>query len=214
MLKHYPSLRFVQSNETIPTLCFRRYVGLPVACFRDFLAAAVRSIRELDSSLSRPQRFNSFRMLLWVCVAVVAALTLLRCMFIVTIDLRVDEAYYWTWSKENVISYLDHPPLIAWLIRLSTSVFGDTNFGVRFPALLSMALMQVLLASIVWRIVRDLRYVVAVMLMPEASLAYGLGMAKITPDIALIPCELVALHSDFDRLGPAVRLAPAGVSDQ
>jgi hypothetical protein len=25
---------------------------------------------------------------------------------------------------------------------------------------------------------------------------------------------LVALHSDFDRLGPAVRLAPAGVSDQ
>ena len=26
--------------------------------------------------------------------------------------------------------------------------------------------------------------------------------------------QLVALHSDFDRLGPAVRLAPAGVSDQ
>jgi hypothetical protein len=25
---------------------------------------------------------------------------------------------------------------------------------------------------------------------------------------------LVALHIDFDRLGPAVRLAPAGVSDQ
>ena len=25
---------------------------------------------------------------------------------------------------------------------------------------------------------------------------------------------LVALHSDFDRLGPAIRLAPAGVSDQ
>lgn len=26
--------------------------------------------------------------------------------------------------------------------------------------------------------------------------------------------DLVALHSDFDRLGPAVRLAPAGVLDQ
>jgi hypothetical protein len=26
--------------------------------------------------------------------------------------------------------------------------------------------------------------------------------------------ELVALHSDFDKLGPAVRLAPAGISDQ
>lgn len=26
--------------------------------------------------------------------------------------------------------------------------------------------------------------------------------------------EVLALHSDFDRLGPAVRLALAGVSDQ
>jgi hypothetical protein len=29
-----------------------------------------------------------------------------------------------------------------------------------------------------------------------------------------VSANLVALHSDFDRLGPAVRLAPAGVSDQ
>jgi 4-amino-4-deoxy-L-arabinose transferase-like glycosyltransferase len=125
----------------------------------------------------------------------VTALTLLRFIFVETIDLRVDEAYYWTWSKENVISFLDHPPLIAWLIRLSTLVFGDTNFGVRLPGLLSMALMQLLLGNIVWRTVRDLRYVVAVILMTEASLAYGLGMAKITPDIALIPCELAMLWS-------------------
>jgi 4-amino-4-deoxy-L-arabinose transferase-like glycosyltransferase len=94
-----------------------------------------------------------------------------------------------------VISYLDHPPMIAWLIRLSTWVFGDTNFGVRFPGLLAMSLMQLLLGSIVWQIVRDARSVIAVVLMTEASLAYGLGMAKITPDIALIPCELAMLWS-------------------
>ncbi len=122
-------------------------------------------------------------------------LTLLRCLFVTTVDLRVDEAYYWTWSKENVASYLDHPPLIAWLIRLSTSVFGDTNFGVRFPGLLAMALMQSLLGTVAWRILRDARYVVAVVLMTEASLAYGLGMAKITPDVALIPCELAMFGS-------------------
>jgi 4-amino-4-deoxy-L-arabinose transferase-like glycosyltransferase len=128
-------------------------------------------------------------------VTTIVALTVTRCLFIATIDLRVDEAYYWTWSKENVISYLDHPPLIAWLIRLSTSVFGDTNFGVRFPGLLAMLLMQLLLGGIVWRVVRDLRYVAAVVLMTEASLAYGLGMVKIAPDIALIPCELAMLGS-------------------
>src|SRR4051794_21438809 len=121
---------------------------------------------------------------------IVAALTVMRGIFAMTIELRVDEAYYWTWSKEHVISFLDHPPLIAWLIRFSTSILGDTNLGVRFPGLLAMALTQLLLADIVWRMVRDLRYVAAVILMTEAALAYGLGMAKITPDVALIPCEL------------------------
>jgi 4-amino-4-deoxy-L-arabinose transferase-like glycosyltransferase len=126
---------------------------------------------------------------------IVVALTIARGIFATTVDLRVDEAYYWTWSKENVLSYLDHPPLIAWLIRLSRDLFGDTNFGVRFPGLLAMALMQLLLGGIVGRVLRDLRCVIAVVLMTEASLAYGLGMAKITPDVALVPCELAMLWS-------------------
>jgi TolB-like protein len=37
----------------------------------------------------------------------------------------------------------------------------------------------------------------------------------VTKALSMAPQHaLVALHSDFDRLGPAVRLAPAGVSDQ
>jgi len=138
-----------------------------------------------------------------LCVAVVAVLTVLRVIFAVTIELRVDEAYYWTWSKESVISFLDHPPLIAWFIRFGTALFGDSNFGVRFPGLLSMLLMQVLLADIVWRVVRDWRYVVAVVLMTEASPDYGLLMAKLAPDSALIPCELIMIWS-------LVRLAKSG----
>jgi len=141
------------------------------------------------------RRFTATKTLFWACVAIVVAVTILRGIFITTIDLRVDEAYYWTWSKEDVISYLDHPPMIAWLIRLSTSIFGDTNFGVRFPGLLAMSLMQVLLGAIVWRILRDIRSVIAIVLMTEATLAFGLGMARITPDVALIPCELAMVWS-------------------
>ena len=178
-MKHYSVFGFVQKNETLQAGQSQRNIKLPGAAKCRF----------------GQQRFNSVNILLCVCVATAVALTIIRCIFVTTVDLRVDEAYYWTWSKENVISYLDHPPLIAWLIRLSTSIFGDTNFGVRFPSLLAMSLMQLLLGSIVWRILRDLRYVVAVVLMTEASVAYGLGMAKITPDIALIPCELAMLWS-------------------
>ena len=119
--------------------------------------------------------------------ALIAGMTALRLIYANAIDLRTDEAYYWTWSKENVLSFLDHPPMIAWLIRLSTAVFGDTNLGVRFPGILAMLATQGLLADIVWRITRDFRSVIIVVLMMEASLYYGLLMAKVSPDVALIP---------------------------
>ncbi|MBI5319764.1 MAG: glycosyltransferase family 39 protein [Bradyrhizobium sp.] len=138
-----------------------------------------------------------------LCMAVVAGLTVLRAIFATTIELRVDEAYYWTWSREGVVSFLDHPPLIAWFVRLGTALFGDSNFGVRFPGLVAMLVMQVLLADIVWRVVRDWRYVIAAVLMTEAAPHYGLMMAKIAPDTALIPCELAMIWS-------LVRLAQSG----
>ncbi len=74
------------------------------------------------------------RQLLAVC-ALIALLTAMRAIYAGVIELRTDEAYYWTWSKESVLSFLDHPPMIAWFIRFGTAIFGDTNFGVRFAGL-------------------------------------------------------------------------------
>jgi 4-amino-4-deoxy-L-arabinose transferase-like glycosyltransferase len=122
-----------------------------------------------------------------VAIALIAAMTVMRAIYASLIDLRTDEAYYWTWSKEDVLSFLDHPPMIAWFIRLGTAVFGDTNFGVRFAGILAMLVTQLLLADIVRRVTHDLRAIVLAILMPEAALYYGLLMAKVSPDIALIP---------------------------
>jgi 4-amino-4-deoxy-L-arabinose transferase-like glycosyltransferase len=125
---------------------------------------------------------------LWLAViALVAALTIMRGVYAGLTDLRTDEAYYWTWSKENVLSFLDHPPMVAWFIRFGTAIFGDTNFGVRFAGLLAMLATQLLLADIVWRVTRDVRAVAIAVLMMEASLYYGLLMTKVSPDMPLIP---------------------------
>ena len=53
-----------------------------------------------------------------MAVVVIAAMTALRIAYAQLMELRTDEAYYWTWSKEHALSFLDHPPMIAWLIRL------------------------------------------------------------------------------------------------
>ena len=143
------------------------------------------TIASPDCSLPKPDS-SALRQLLAVA-ALIAAMTVLRLTYASLLDLRTDEAYYWTWSKENVLSFLDHPPMIAWFIRFGTAIFGDTNLGVRFAGILAMLVTQLLLADIVRRVTHDVRAVVIVLLFPEAALYYGLLMAKVSPDVALIP---------------------------
>ena len=124
----------------------------------------------------------------WLAVAaLIAAMTVMRVIYACVIDLRTDEAYYWTWSKENVLCFLDHPPMIGWFIRFGTLIFGDTNLGVRFAGIVAMLVTQLLLADVVRRVTHDARAIALAVLMPEAALYYGLLMAKVSPDVALIP---------------------------
>jgi 4-amino-4-deoxy-L-arabinose transferase-like glycosyltransferase len=130
-----------------------------------------------------------------VAIIVIAAMTALRIAYASLIDLRTDEAYYWTWSKEHVLSFLDHPPMIAWFIRFGTAIFGDTNLGVRFGGIVAMTVTQLLLADIVRRVTHDIRAIVFAVLMPEAALYYGLLMSKVAPDVALIPFAVAMMWS-------------------
>jgi len=138
-----------------------------------------------------------------VAALVIAAMTVLRIVYASAIELRTDEAYYWTWSKEGALSFLDHPPGIAWLIRFGTLIFGDTTLGVRFGGIVAMLVTQCLLADIVRRLTHDVRAIAVAVLMPEAALYYGLLMAKVAPDVAMIPFAVAMMWS-------LVRLAQSG----
>jgi 4-amino-4-deoxy-L-arabinose transferase-like glycosyltransferase len=150
-----------------------------------------------------PTHPDTARRNLLAVVALIALLTCMRVVYASVIDLRTDEAYYWTFSKENVLCFLDHPPMIAWFIRFGTAIFGDTNFGVRFAGLVAMLASQLLLADIVRRVTHDIRAVILAVLMMEAALYYGLLMAKVAPDIAMIPFALAMIWA-------LVRLAESG----
>jgi hypothetical protein len=51
------------------------------------------------------------------------------------IDLSGDEAQYWEWSRALDWSYYSKGPLVAYVIRASTAVFGSEMWAVRLPAL-------------------------------------------------------------------------------
>ena len=59
-------------------------------------------------------------------------LTLIRLALLPTTDLEFDEAHYWLWSQHLAPAYFSKGPGVAFVIRASTAVFGDNEFGVRF----------------------------------------------------------------------------------
>ena len=66
--------------------------------------------------------------------------SLLRIFYAGTFLLVPDEAYYWQWSRYLSLGYHDHPPMIAWTIKLATMVLGQTETAVRLPTILALAL--------------------------------------------------------------------------
>src|SRR5882724_10529442 len=52
------------------------------------------------------------------------------------IDLSGDEAQYWDWSRALDWSYYSKGPLVAYIIRASCAIFGETMPAVRYPALI------------------------------------------------------------------------------
>jgi 4-amino-4-deoxy-L-arabinose transferase-like glycosyltransferase len=51
-----------------------------------------------------------------------------------------DTYYYWDWSRHLDLSYYDGSPMIAYFIKASTLLFGDTLFALTFVGTLSTAL--------------------------------------------------------------------------
>jgi dolichol-phosphate mannosyltransferase len=127
--------------------------------------------------------------LLWrgAAFGLCAYLLLLRLCYLGLPSLLVEEAYYWNYAQHPALSYLDHPPMVAVLIRAGTFVFGDTEFGVRAPAFA---------CSLVWlyfgsRLARNLfdrsvaiRTALLLTILPF-FVAFGFFM---TPDSPLIAC--------------------------
>lgn len=85
-------------------------------------------------------------------LAALCVLTLLCRVFLVEnlgIDLYVDEAQYWIWSKNLDFGYFSKPPGIALQIWLSTQIFGDTLIGVKFLSMLCYVLASLLIFALI-----------------------------------------------------------------
>jgi len=71
-----------------------------------------------------------------IALLAVGAVTFLRLLWLAgqPIDLYPDEAQYWIWAQKFQFGYYSKPPMIAWLIWVTTHLFGDTDLAVKVSA--------------------------------------------------------------------------------
>ncbi|MCC6659316.1 MAG: glycosyltransferase family 39 protein [Phycisphaerales bacterium] len=99
-----------------------------------------------------------------------------------------DEAHYWEWSRRLDWSYYSKGPGVAWTIAASRTLFGDTEFGVRFPAVVLAAIAAVGAAGLARRATGEPRagfFAALLMLLIPAFQFGGILMTIDMPYIAM-----------------------------
>lgn len=89
-----------------------------------------------DASVARRGPAPFFSTPAEIAAALIVALTLFRALALVAdpLPLSVDEAQYWIWAQDPALGYFSKPPMIAWLIALTTSFCGNGEPCVRIAA--------------------------------------------------------------------------------
>src|SRR5882757_1488196 len=69
-------------------------------------------------------------------IALILITFVLRIFIAAYTGLGIGEAYYFRGAEHLELSYFDQPPLFFWLSGITIKIFGLTNLGLRFPAVL------------------------------------------------------------------------------
>ncbi len=138
-------------------------------------------------------------------MAVVGALALERLVLALRVEMLPEEAYYWTYTQYPAFGYFDHPPMVAWVVRAGTLVFGDTELGVRFGhmVLLIGCAWLVWLTARTWFDEQSAWY--ATLLFALLPIFSGMGLI-VTPDAPLVFFWLATLYA----IGKAVTTKRGG----
>ena len=146
----------------------------------------VAGIAGWDGARWERRRWHVLSMLL------VAYTVILRIVYIPTPNLIPEEAYYWNYAQHLDWGYLDHPPMVAWIIKLGTLAFGNTEFGVRIGAIICWLAMAVFAYQFARELLGRRTAVGVLLLLSTLPFFFGLG-CLLTPDAPLAACWAGAL---------------------
>lgn len=115
----------------------------------------------------------------------VAAATLVRLFCVGPLPLGNGEAYYQSWSRFLGASYYDHPPLVAWMVRVTT-VFSSSPAAVRLGPILAAGAFGLLFYRLAARLFRPRAAFLALVLV-TALPVFLVSSFVVNPEAPLAP---------------------------
>ena len=128
-------------------------------------------------------------------VLTVLALVALRLVAAAFTPITFDEAYYWMWSKHLAGGYYDHPPMVAFVIRLGTSIAGDTELGVRLFSILLALPMSWAVYEATFVLFGSRRLAATATILLNVTLMAAVGTMIVTPDAPLLVASSFVLFA-------------------
>jgi dolichol-phosphate mannosyltransferase len=128
-----------------------------------------------------------------LAIGTIGYMLILRLCYLGQVELLPQEAYYWNYARHLDFGYLDHPPMVAWIISLGTFLFGDTEFAVRWGAF-SLWMVTAYFSFHLTRNLFDRAAAFGVLLLLSVLPFFGAVGFLMTPDAPLVVCWAGALY--------------------
>jgi dolichol-phosphate mannosyltransferase len=119
-----------------------------------------------------------------ITISIVTYVLILKLIFMGCVNLIPEEAYYWNYAQHLDWGYLDHPPMVAWLIWLSTSALGKSELSVRLPAYLCWIIAAIFMFRLTLNLYDKSAAFRTILLLAVLPIYFGLGFFM-TPDAPL-----------------------------
>lgn len=160
-----------------------------VAILLPALLAAVVFTLGLARSLHVRREPGSMRLVTGLLVYAL----LLKLLYLGLPEIIHEEGYYWNYAQHLALGYLDHPPMVAWIIWAFTSVLGQTELAVRLGAFGLWFVSAFYLYRLTRRIFSPATAVDAVLLLAILPYPFGVSFVML-PDSVLMACWLGAVY--------------------
>ena len=118
-------------------------------------------------------------------VYILLAFIVIRFLVCVLMGIQPQDAYYYYYAEHLALSYFDHPPMVAYFLKISTSIFGKEDYILKLTDLF-FSTGTLYLFYLLAKKFLSIRKVYLVTLIFGSSLLLSLISINTTPDVPLM----------------------------